>query len=89
MPAAAVFRDPDNNLLEFITVLPYPPRRDLGVLSWVDWVSREPLPPNSKGISSGVVRSHTAESDFAEAFAESQVVSRCGTEVRVEGENRL
>jgi len=35
MPAAAVFRDPDNNLLEFITVLPYPPRRDLGVLSGV------------------------------------------------------
>jgi hypothetical protein len=43
MPAAAVyFRDPDNNLLEFITMLPDPPRADLGVLSWSDWVRRKP-----------------------------------------------
>jgi lactoylglutathione lyase len=43
MPAAAVyFRDPDNNLLEFITMLPDLPRPDLGVLSWSDWVRREP-----------------------------------------------
>jgi len=33
MPAAAVyFRDPDNNLLEFIAMLPDTPRPDLGVL---------------------------------------------------------
>jgi lactoylglutathione lyase len=42
MPAAAVyFRDPDNNLLEFITMLPDPPRPDLGVLPWTDWVRRK------------------------------------------------
>ena len=43
MPAASVyFRDPDNNLLEFITMLPDSPRVDLGVLSWTDWVHRRP-----------------------------------------------
>lgn len=43
MPAASVyFRDPDNNLLEFITMLPDPPRLDLGVLSWSDWLRRKP-----------------------------------------------
>jgi lactoylglutathione lyase len=35
MPAASVyFRDPDNNLLEFITMLSDSPRPDLGVLPW-------------------------------------------------------
>ena len=44
MPAAAVyFRDPDNNLLEFITMLPEAPRPDLGVLPWSDWLRRTPL----------------------------------------------
>lgn len=43
MPAASVyFRDPDNNLLEFITMLPDPPRPDLGVLSWSNWLLRKP-----------------------------------------------
>ena len=38
MPAAAVyFRDPDDNLLEFIAMLPDAPRPELGVLSWTDW----------------------------------------------------
>jgi catechol 2,3-dioxygenase-like lactoylglutathione lyase family enzyme len=42
MPAAAVyFRDPDNNLLEFITMLPDPPKPDLGVLPWSDWIRRK------------------------------------------------
>lgn len=42
MPAASVyFRDPDNNLLEYITMLPDPPRPDLGVLSWSDWIQRK------------------------------------------------
>ena len=42
MPAAAVyFRDPDNNLLEFIAMLPDPPRPDLGVLPWSDWICRK------------------------------------------------
>ena len=38
MPAAAVyFRDPDNNLLEFLTMLPEAPRPELGVLPWSEW----------------------------------------------------
>jgi len=42
MPAASVFfRDPDNNLLEFIAMLPDPPRPDLGVLPWSDWQRRK------------------------------------------------
>ena len=43
MPAASVFfRDPDNHLLEFITMLPDQPRPDLGILPWSDWVRRAP-----------------------------------------------
>ena len=43
MPAASVFfRDPDKNLLEFITMLPDPPRPDLGILPWSDWARRAP-----------------------------------------------
>ena len=43
MPAAAVyFYDPDNNLLEFITMLPDEPRPDLGVLPWSEWLHRTP-----------------------------------------------
>ena len=39
MPSAAVyFRDPDNNLLEFITILPVPARPDLEILPWSEWV---------------------------------------------------
>ncbi len=42
MPAAAVyFRDPNNNLLEFIAMLPDPPRPNLGVLPWSDWIRRK------------------------------------------------
>lgn len=45
MPAASVyFRDPDNNLLEFITMLPGPERPDLEVLPWSDWVRRTSVP---------------------------------------------
>ncbi len=41
MAAAAIyFQDPDNNLLEFITMLPDTPRPDLGVLPWSEWVQR-------------------------------------------------
>lgn len=41
MPAASIyFRDPDDNLLEFITVLDEPPRGDLGIVSWRHWLSR-------------------------------------------------
>jgi lactoylglutathione lyase len=39
IPAASVFfRDPDNNPLEFISMLPDPPRPDVGVIPWSDWV---------------------------------------------------
>ena len=41
MPAASLyFRDPDNNLIEFITMLHDPPRSDLGVVSWKEWRHR-------------------------------------------------
>ena len=44
MPAAAVyFQDPDNNLLEFIAMLPDAPRPELGVLRWTDWMRRKPV----------------------------------------------
>jgi lactoylglutathione lyase len=44
MPAASVyFQDPDNNLLEFITMLPDAPRPELGLLSWGEWLRRKPL----------------------------------------------
>jgi lactoylglutathione lyase len=43
MPAAAIyFRDPDDNLLELIAMLPDPPRPTLGVVSWRDWIHRSP-----------------------------------------------
>ena len=38
MPAASVFfRDPDGNLLEFLSMLPQQPRGDLGVVPWSSW----------------------------------------------------
>lgn len=41
MPAAAVyFRDPDNNLLEFIAMLPEAGDPDGGIISWSAWNSR-------------------------------------------------
>ena len=44
MPAASVyFRDPDNNLLEFISMLSGPPRPDLEVVRWSEWFHHEPV----------------------------------------------
>jgi len=41
MPAATLyFRDPDNNLLEFLSMLPDSPRPELGILSWTEWNRR-------------------------------------------------
>ena len=38
MPAAALFfRDPDGNLLEFLSMLPGEPKPDLGVVAWRSW----------------------------------------------------
>lgn len=35
MPAAAVyFRDPDNHMLEYLTMLEGPPRPELGIRAW-------------------------------------------------------
>ena len=40
MPAAVVyFRDPDGNLLEFLAMLPDPPRPVLGVVGWTEWMN--------------------------------------------------
>src|SRR5215471_10652584 len=40
MPAASLyFRDPDGNLLEFLSMLPDPPQPDLGVVAWSRWVT--------------------------------------------------
>jgi lactoylglutathione lyase len=37
-PAASVFfEDPDGNLLEYISMLPDPPRPELGLVSWNEW----------------------------------------------------
>jgi chromate reductase, NAD(P)H dehydrogenase (quinone) len=39
MPAASLyFRDPDKNLLEFTTMLPDPPRPELGIVPWKEWL---------------------------------------------------
>lgn len=38
MPAASIyFSDPDGNLLEFLCMLPDPPRPELGVIRWSEW----------------------------------------------------
>jgi lactoylglutathione lyase len=40
MPAASLFfRDPDGNLLEFLSMLPDAPQSDLGVVGWSHWQS--------------------------------------------------
>lgn len=40
MPAVAVyFHDPDDNLLEFLAMLPEQPRPDLGMLPWSSWTA--------------------------------------------------
>ena len=41
MPAAAIyFRDPDNHLIEYLAMLDYNPRPDLGIIPWSEWLSR-------------------------------------------------
>ncbi|MFN7996119.1 MAG: VOC family protein [Bryobacteraceae bacterium] len=38
MPAASLyFQDPDGNMLEYLAMLPDPPRPDLGVIPWSQW----------------------------------------------------
>jgi lactoylglutathione lyase len=38
MPAAAVyFRDPDGHLIEYLAMLPDPPRAERGIVPWSDW----------------------------------------------------
>jgi lactoylglutathione lyase len=39
MPAVALyFNDPDGHLLEFISMLPDPPRPELGIVTWDEWI---------------------------------------------------
>jgi lactoylglutathione lyase len=41
MPALSLyFDDPDGNLLEFLSMLPDPPRPELGVITWSEWQRR-------------------------------------------------
>jgi len=41
MPAIALFfHDPDGHSLEFISMLPDPPRPEIGTLAWPDWQER-------------------------------------------------
>jgi lactoylglutathione lyase len=43
MPAAAVyFRDPDGHLIEYLAMLPEPPRAELGIVSWSEWQAEDP-----------------------------------------------
>ena len=45
MPAASLyFRDPDGNLLEFLSMLPDAPQPELGVVSWSRWNQRRQSP---------------------------------------------
>lgn len=42
MPAASIyFRDPDGHLLEYLTMLNEPPRPDLGLISWSQWLKHK------------------------------------------------
>jgi lactoylglutathione lyase len=48
MPAVSVFfYDPDGNQLEFLAMLPQPPRPDLGVVPWSAWLVTCPFPAGS------------------------------------------
>ena len=39
MPAASLyFRDPDGHMLEYLCMLPDPPRPELGVVGWAEWM---------------------------------------------------
>ncbi|MDQ6866806.1 MAG: VOC family protein [Thermoproteota archaeon] len=41
MPAASVyFRNPDGNVLEYLTMLDKEPRPDLGIISWSEWLDQ-------------------------------------------------
>jgi len=50
MPALSIFfRDPDGHLLEYLAMLPHPPRPDLGIVPWRTWalMQQSPSPPES------------------------------------------
>lgn len=43
MPAVSIyFRDPDGHLLEYLAMLPEPPRPDVAVVSWSEWQAMHP-----------------------------------------------
>jgi lactoylglutathione lyase len=48
MPAASIFfRDPDDNLLEYIAMLSHEPRPELGVIPWRLWEPTAPSDPTA------------------------------------------
>jgi len=50
MPAASIFfDDPDGNLLEYIAMLPDPPRPELGIVRWSEWNAGKTLRIGSSG----------------------------------------
>lgn len=61
MPAASVyFRDPDNNLLEFITMLPDLPRPDIGIVTWKEWLQSAPSDVITRNRAGGSEEGHEA-----------------------------
>jgi lactoylglutathione lyase len=42
MPAASIyFRDPDGNLLEYLSMLNEKPRPEIGIVPWSKWVAQQ------------------------------------------------
>lgn len=42
MPAAAIyFRDPDGNLLEYVSILKESPRPEIGIVQWSKWIASQ------------------------------------------------
>jgi lactoylglutathione lyase len=44
LAASVFFDDPDGNLLEYISMLPEPPRPELGLVSWSEWQAIQKRP---------------------------------------------
>jgi hypothetical protein len=49
MPAASIyFRDPDGNLLEYLSMLPVPPRPETGSITWSQWEQAHAVDTNRR-----------------------------------------
>jgi lactoylglutathione lyase len=54
MPAASLhFRDPDGNLMGFLSMFPDPPQPELGVVDWNRW-SRRSSSSESDSVGGGL-----------------------------------